>query len=303
MSRRPGSSIPPPENQSSNRRCEGLGLGSGQYFEWPFVFATQAGIDPTPKYSHRFEWGNCCAARPAWLPEDKPPSRANRAVDGHGPGPRKRESNSTATQRPDMVVELALHGLHKALCSALVLFQSYSVSFDGRVQQLAGWADDSSLDLLWRNMVADMFRKKGEMEKFNDAGEKISASLEAVRQAAKGEHATKTYKQHHSLERRLRAAHKAVAHCEAIVKLAERVENERMAGKFVIEEIMDAVAMLDPKTHPQLYGDEYENKGKGREQARAQDYGKEPSFSNGSSANPPQDENENGSWGDGNQDQ
>lgn len=158
-----------------------------------------------------------------------------------------------------MPVELALRGLYDALCSALAFFRSYEEAFGGRVGQLASWVPDATLDELWRNMVQDRFRDKAQAEKFADAGERIAERLRPVRRVAAARAprvAVVGTRERYALERRIRAARKAVVHGEGIIDLVRRAEGERVGCEFLVEELRDAVGLLDPTTHPHLYQDE-----------------------------------------------
>jgi len=212
--------------------------------------------------------------------------------------------HSPPTTRHGVAIELALTGLYEALTSALALFQGYDRSFESQVRQLTNWALDFTLDELWRNMIADKFREKDEPEKFRAAAEKIGSRLQAVEQAARAPQVSKTDRQRYSLERRRRAARKAVAHCEDLVELAERAKVERVACKFVVEEIIEVVGMLDPKTHASLYGDEesVSREGKGKESSRStpRDGGNVPIFSDDTGEDLQQEDNGNNEWGGGN---
>lgn len=212
--------------------------------------------------------------------------------------------NSPLTKRHNVAIELALTGLYEALTSALALFQAYERSFESQVRQLTAWALDFTLDELWRNMIADKFREKDEPEKFRAAAEKIGSRLQDVEQAARAPQTGKTDRQRYRLERRRRAARKAVAHCEDVVELAERAKVERMACKFVVEEIIEVVGMLDPKTHASLYSDDESKskEGKGKESSRGapRDDGNVPIFNDDTGADPQQEDNGNNEWGSGN---
>lgn len=258
MSRRYGSHTPHFGDLPKSDKYDDL--PKGRDYVWPFsgvAHTERTSASPHPRWG----WNEAnTSSRPTYARPSNP------VKDGDKPLPRRWNSPSSL-KRPSVSVELALTGLYEALCSALTLFQSYDRFFEAKVRQLSTWATDSTLDDLWCDMVADKFREKGELEKFRGAGEKIRSGSQAVEMAARAPPSpqagskTDDRQRCNFEERRRRAARKAVLHCEEIVRLARRAEVERIACKFVVEEIVELVGILDPKTHPSLYSDEEERLG------------------------------------------
>lgn len=297
MSRRYGVPISPLESQA--RLGQYQDLPPGQDYVWPFSGVTHTAKAPTSSH-HRWEWNKTPPAGTlSRVPLGVPPSRGDRMKDSDELEPQKRDS--PLTKRYNVAIEVALTGLYDGLTSALALFQAYDRSFESQVRQLTNWALDFTLDELWHNMITDKFREKDEPERFRSAGEKISSRLQAVEQAVRAPQTSRTDKQRYNLERRRRAARKAVAHCEDIVELAERAGVERMACKFVVEEIIEVVGMLDPKTHPNLYSDDEERKGKGGGRSKPRDNGDVPGFNDDTGADLQQEDSGKTDWGGGNQ--
>ncbi|KAH6650907.1 hypothetical protein F5144DRAFT_598324 [Chaetomium tenue] len=154
-------------------------------------------------------------------------------------------------------IEIALRSLRHELNASLKVFQALVQCFEADIEPIQSWAEDFTLDTVWKNKVKKFFREQQDKRGCERMTARISYSRAAVKDAIKNAKALKEASGgKHNLERQILTAKKAVAFCDGIVGLAERAASERLACKQLVVELEEARSLLDRKKHPWIYGEE-----------------------------------------------
>lgn len=156
---------------------------------------------------------------------------------------------TTRNQNPG--VDVALRSLAHEINLSLKMFQAFVQCFDAEVETLRNWAEDYTLDTVWRNKVRDECRAKRHREKFEGVAGRILDARGAVKAAVKNAKALReVWDDRYEIERQIRTAKKTLLYCQGIIDLAERAAHERLACKQLVSELEEAKCLLDQKKHP-----------------------------------------------------
>ncbi|KAK4039834.1 hypothetical protein C8A01DRAFT_16219 [Parachaetomium inaequale] len=148
-------------------------------------------------------------------------------------------------------IDVALRNLNHEVGASLKMLQALVHCFEVDVEPLRGWAEEYTLDTVWRNKVKEKFREKRDRGRFEGVAARISGNRTTVKGAIKNAKALKeAWEDRHTIERQIRTAKKAIVFCDGIIELAERTATERLACKQLIVELEEARCLLDRKKHP-----------------------------------------------------
>lgn len=179
----------------------------------------------------------------------------------------KRNSADGRTSPCSVSLDVALKDMYETLRRAHTLFSSYQTTFEEGAGSVIGRFKEAPLNLAWRDMLAEQFNTDTDKRQFEAVTEGLGTRTQAVT-ASLHEHTSAPRDDAYHLEGRARAARKVVERMEEVTKLERRAREERMACKFLLEEMDELMAMLDPKTHPRLYSDMEEKRWVGVSQER-----------------------------------
>jgi hypothetical protein len=174
------------------------------------------------------------------------PKKPDPRVNGkHSPGRKHHELKRS--QHPG--IDVALRNLNDELRTSLKAFRELVQGFEAEIEPLRAWAEDYTLDTVWRNKV--LVCQKRDRERFEGVVTRISSARETVKGAMKNAKGLKeTWEDKYKMERQIRTARKAVLYSDGIIGLAERAATERLACKQLVLELEEAVCLLDQKRHP-----------------------------------------------------
>ncbi|KAL2136638.1 hypothetical protein VTI74DRAFT_2667 [Chaetomium olivicolor] len=148
-------------------------------------------------------------------------------------------------------IDVALRNLNHEVTTALRMYQAFLQSFETQVQSLQSWAEDYTLDTIWRNMVRDRVRDKRHKEKFESVAGRLLASRASVKNATRtAKDIKEAWDDLYAIERQIRTAKKAALFCDGIINLAERAASERLACKQLVAELEEARCLLERRKHP-----------------------------------------------------
>ncbi|KAK3341371.1 hypothetical protein B0T25DRAFT_573762 [Lasiosphaeria hispida] len=154
-------------------------------------------------------------------------------------------------------IDVALRNLDQEVAASLKIFQGFVQGFEDQVQPLKSWTEDYTLDAIWKDKVKDKFREQREKERVVGVAERLSFCRDAVKDAvAKAKRFTPARSDKYSIERQIRTAKKALVYCDALVDLAKRAVEERVASRQLVDELGETKDLLHPKRHPWIYGNE-----------------------------------------------
>ncbi|KAK3300241.1 uncharacterized protein B0H64DRAFT_369509 [Chaetomium fimeti] len=122
-------------------------------------------------------------------------------------------------------IDVALRNLDHELNASLKVFQPLVQCFEADVEPIRGWAENITLDIVWRNKVKEK---------------------DAVKDAIVMK---EVWEGRHGLERQILTANKAIVFCDGIVGLAGRAASERLACKQLVVELEEARLLLSRKKH------------------------------------------------------
>jgi hypothetical protein len=161
----------------------------------------------------------------------------------------KKPSPASRNQNPG--IDVALRNLTHEVNASIKTFQAFVQCFEADVESLRDWAEDDTLDTVWRNKVKDKCREKCDREKFEGAAGRIVDARAAIKGAVKNAKALKeSWHDRYEIERQMRTAKKTLLYCDGIIDLAERAASERLACKQLLAELEEARSLLDPRKHP-----------------------------------------------------
>lgn len=192
------------------------------------------------------------------------------AVTGDG----FQEAPTSSSGNVTMPIEEALKRLYKDLSTCRTLCVEYQRTFDEHAGQLLSRVKDGTLDQVWRDMIAHH-----DADRFRDVTNKVRSRMRDLRNVletsqpdnVEDNHATKQDAE--VLERRERAAAKALQDCDRLVELFYRARIERKACNLLVGELNQVTGALDPNKNAALYRDSEEvnvdaTKGKAPAQGR-----------------------------------
>jgi hypothetical protein len=158
---------------------------------------------------------------------------------------------STTARNPNPGIDITLRNLHHEVCSALRMFQALVQCFEHETKSLQSWAEEHTLDTVWRNKVKEQCRDKRERARFEGAAARLAGSRAALKNAIKLAKALReTWDDRHGIELQIWTAKKALVCAEWIVGLAERAASERLACRQLVTELEEARELLDSRRHP-----------------------------------------------------
>ncbi len=197
-------------------------------------------------------------AMPAWKgsPSKKHGSRRDPGGGGGGGKNRELQTPLLATAAPrnrNPGIDTALRNLDHEVGGSLKTFQALVEYFEAQVEPLQGWAEGYTLDTVWRNMVLDKARRRGDRERFEGLAARLLGTRAAAKEAVKNAKAIKETcddKHKYRMERQIRTAKKAVIYLDGIIDLVERAASERLACKQLVFELEEARCLLDREKHP-----------------------------------------------------
>ena len=148
-------------------------------------------------------------------------------------------------------IDVALRSLTHEVNASIKVFQAFVQCFEVDVESLRDWAEDDTLDTVWRNKVKDKCREKRDRERFDGAAGRIVDARAAIKSAVKNAKALKeACHDRYEIERQIRTAKKSLLYCDGIIDLAERAASERLACKQLVSELEEARCLLDRKKNP-----------------------------------------------------
>ncbi|KAL2180245.1 uncharacterized protein P884DRAFT_255263 [Thermothelomyces heterothallicus CBS 202.75] len=184
---------------------------------------------------------------PCWVKDRKP----NLRVSGiHDPANKQRDLK--APPAPQCLgIDATLRNLHHEVSSSLKMLQALVQCFEADVEALRPWAEESTLDTVWRNKVKKVFRGKRDKARFEGVAARVSASRAAIKGAVRTVKTLKAaWEDRHTVEGQIRTAKKAIVFCDGIVDLAERAASERAACRQLVTELEETICLLDRRKHP-----------------------------------------------------
>ncbi|KAJ4297036.1 hypothetical protein N0V88_003952 [Collariella sp. IMI 366227] len=228
----------------------------------PHLRPGAAGLNPRPPYKYNCSSSLCNASlssdpgadiMPRWSTSTKKGSpRGGKSSRGSEANKLKKPLTNPRNQNPG--IDVALRSLNHEVVASLRIYQTVLRTFEGLVQALQDWAEDYTLDTIWRNMVRDKLRDKREKEFFESVATRVLASRASVKDAIKASRGIKeTWDDVYDIEQQVRTAKKAVLFCDGIISLAERAARERLACKQLVVELEEAKSLLSRKRHSWIY--------------------------------------------------
>lgn len=149
-------------------------------------------------------------------------------------------------------IDAVLRNLHHEITASLNMFHTFVQCFEADVEPLKGWAEEHTLDTIWRNKIKNQFLgNTRERARFHGVATRILAIRLALKGASKDTKALlRVWENKYVAERQLRTAKKAVVFCDGLIDLAERMASERQACKQLLIELEDTKCLLDRRKHP-----------------------------------------------------
>ncbi|KAK4242642.1 hypothetical protein C8A03DRAFT_29066 [Achaetomium macrosporum] len=176
--------------------------------------------------------------------------------------PREPKKSLFTPRNENPGIDVALRNLHHEVSTSLKMFQAFVQCFESQVEPLQDWAEDYTLDTVWRNKVKDQFREKRDRVKFEGVAARILDNRATVKNAVRNAKALKeACDDKYRMEREIRTAKKALLYCDGIIDLADRAASERLACKQLVTELEEVRCLLERKKHPWIYGEETVDQG------------------------------------------
>lgn len=164
-------------------------------------------------------------------------------------GPKPPPLASPTNQNPG--IDVALRNLNHEARISLGMYQVLFRDFEGQIEQLQDWADDYTLDTVWRNKIKDQYREKRNKERVEGVTIRILACRMSIKDAiAKAKVLKAAWDDQYRIEQQIRTAKKALLYCDGIINLAERATSERLACKLLLTELEETQGLLDGRKHP-----------------------------------------------------
>ncbi|KAK3310212.1 uncharacterized protein B0T15DRAFT_517756 [Chaetomium strumarium] len=167
----------------------------------------------------------------------------------HNPRERKKPLGMPRKENPG--IDVALRNLHHEVSTSLKMFQAFVQCFESQVKPLQDWAEDYTLDTVWRNKVKDQFRGKRDRGKFEGAAARFLDNRTTIKNAVRNAKSlNEACDDKYKIEREIRTAKKALLYCDGIIDLAERSPSERLACKQLVTELEEVKCLLERRKHP-----------------------------------------------------
>ncbi|KAK0731429.1 hypothetical protein B0H67DRAFT_456261, partial [Lasiosphaeris hirsuta] len=148
-------------------------------------------------------------------------------------------------------IDVALRNLNQEATASLNVFQNFVQGFEDQIQPLKSWVEDYTLDAIWKDKVKDKFREQREKDRFVGVAERLSFCRDAVKDAiAKARSFTPARREKYNIERQIWTAKKALVYCDALVDLARRAIEERVASRQLVDELGETKDLLHSKRQP-----------------------------------------------------
>jgi len=191
-------------------------------------------------------------AMPEESETDKPQS-PNRSTGSCSDGTksRGRKTKRTGQRNPNPGIDVALRNLHEEVAGASQLYQDFVGEFDRQISAIADWADNFTIDTVWRNKVKTKVRNHEEGDKLGGVVERLSSRRKSIADAlANAESVTPAWKDKHKLELQIRTAKKALVYSDVLLELAQKALDERVSSRQLIQELDETSSLLKQKRHP-----------------------------------------------------
>jgi hypothetical protein len=108
-------------------------------------------------------------------------------------------------------IDIALRNLSHEVSTSLRMFQALVQCFEAEVEPLRDWAEDYTLDTVWRNKVTDRIRQPCNRDRFESVAERILGIRATLKEAVnKDRTAKETWDDKFKIERQIRTAKKAI---------------------------------------------------------------------------------------------
>jgi len=170
--------------------------------------------------------------------------------DTASPGRRRKPKNHYGQRNQNVGIDIALRDLYQEASASIGVYRGLVEGFEEETQALT-WAKGSTLDDLWKNKVKNRCRSEHEASKFAGVTERIRCRQDAVKAAIdRAQRAVSTWGEKHEIEHHIRTAKKAIVYCDGMVYLAKRAADERLACRYLMQELEDVKSLLDRKRHP-----------------------------------------------------
>lgn len=148
-------------------------------------------------------------------------------------------------------IDVALRNLDHEVNTSLRMFQAFIQDFEDQIEPLQEWADEFTLDTVWRNKVKTKLRENRDRERLEGVPERVLACRVSLKEAIVEAKTVKAaWEDRYKIESQIRTAKKAVLYCDGIIDLAEMAASERQACKQLVLELDEARGLLDRKRHP-----------------------------------------------------
>jgi hypothetical protein len=252
-----------PNQAEMDPRGYGLSLHPG-YPVYPRVRSPDREPDPRTRYEFKREYSICDLSlsdyqtsedMPYWTRSlQSPQKQYSKGSSGRSSETKHQElkrplAASRNNQNPG--IDIALRSLTHEVNTSTKTFQEFVQCFEADVESLRAWAEDDTLDTVWRNKVKDKCREKCDRERFESAAGRIVDARAAIKIAVKNAKALKElWHDKYDIERQMRTAKKTLLYCDGIIELAERAASERLACKQLVSELEEVRCLLDRKKHP-----------------------------------------------------
>lgn len=185
-------------------------------------------------------------------------------IKDHGSGGIWRDHAHIHTKRPSGIsLDFALQQLHHQLTEAHKLYNGYVEQHNADISNAKSYADQSSLNRLWCDLVESKFKDPKQRHKFDSMAGKIAQGIQHAMEAVACGFRAETEEVQYNFERRARLVRKLGLSCDEIIRLAKKSARHRLACKDMVEEIELAKAMLDPYVSITGDGDSQEGYGNG----------------------------------------
>ncbi|KAK5663512.1 hypothetical protein OQA88_3942 [Cercophora sp. LCS_1] len=153
-------------------------------------------------------------------------------------------------------IDIALLALSEEVKSWAKFYRDFYQEFEHQVSGLKDWAQDSTLDTLWKDRVSAKLRGKAESERLRSMADRVLNCRETVKEAIenKGGGRRSTQEAKYKIEHQVHTAKKALVYCEVLGELIDRAPEERAVCKHLVTELEEARSLLNRKRHPWIYG-------------------------------------------------
>ncbi|KAK0657551.1 hypothetical protein B0T16DRAFT_488674 [Cercophora newfieldiana] len=169
--------------------------------------------------------------------------------------PRSRDHTEPRNQNPG--IDIALRDLYQEVGGSFDVYQDLVQAFEEQTLALKTWAEESTLDMAWKNKVKDKLRSEREASKLFGVAERIGSRQEAVKAAInRAQRMVSTWERKHKIEHQIRTANKAIVCCDGVMDLAKRATKERHACWYLVQELKDMEYLLSWKRHAWIHGEE-----------------------------------------------